>query len=72
MPQSQPLYMAEFMTGILAALAMKQVSVLSLRRSWLDQAFARLNQDILKDASRYGIDVKFRMRAIRSTRVDEL
>jgi hypothetical protein len=63
MPQSQPLYMAEFMTGILAALAMKQVSVLSLRRSRLDQAFARLNEDILRDAARYGVDIKFRIRA---------
>ena len=62
MPEIQPLYMPEFMTGILAALAMKRVSALSLRQSRLDQAFARLNEEMIRDAGEYGIDVRFRIR----------
>jgi hypothetical protein len=50
------------MTGILAALAVNRVPVLSLRRSRLDQAFARLNQDIEEAAGAAGLDLKVRIR----------
>ena len=62
MPATQPLYMPDFMTGILAALAVHRVPMLSLRRSRLDQAFARLNQDIKEAAEAAGLDLKFRIR----------
>jgi hypothetical protein len=54
--------MPDFMTGILAALAVNSVPILSLRRSRLDQAFARLNQDIKAAAEEAGLDLKFRIR----------
>ena len=50
------------MTGILAALAVKHVPMLSLKRGRLDQAFARLNQDIKQAAEEAGLDLKFRIR----------
>jgi hypothetical protein len=54
--------MPDFMTGILAALAVNRVPALSLRRSRLDQAFAHLNQDIEEAAGAAGLDPKFRIR----------
>jgi len=62
MPTTRALYLPDFMTGILAALAMKHVPVLSLRRNRLDQAFARLDQDIKQEAEKTGMEVKFRIR----------
>jgi len=62
MPATRPLYMPDFMTGILAALAVNRVPVLSLRRSRLDQAFDRLNQDIKAAADSAGLELKFRIR----------
>ena len=62
MPTTQPLYMPDFMTGILAALAVNCIPILSLRRSRLDQAFARLNQDIEAAAEAAGLEPKFRIR----------
>lgn len=59
---TKSLYIADFMTGILAALALNQVPVLSLRRGKLDQAFARLNEDLKKVAHDAGLDLKFRIR----------
>jgi hypothetical protein len=54
--------MPDFMTGILAALAVNRVPVLSLKRSRLDQAFARLNKDLKEAAEAAGLDLKFRIR----------
>jgi hypothetical protein len=62
MPATQPLYLPDFITGILAALAVNRVPVLSLRRGKLDQAFARLNQDIKDAAKTAGLDLMFRIR----------
>lgn len=62
MTATQPLYMPDFMTGILAALAVRHVPVLSLRRSKLDQAFECLNQDIKQEADKAGLNLKFRIR----------
>jgi hypothetical protein len=61
MPATRALYMPDFMTGMLAALAVKSVPVLSLRSNRLDQAFARLNEDIKREALASGLDPKFRI-----------
>jgi hypothetical protein len=62
MQATQPLYLSDFMTGILATLALKQIPVLSLRENRLDQAFSLLNQDILQEATKAGLEMKFRIR----------
>jgi hypothetical protein len=62
MPATRALYLPDFMTGILAALAANRVPFLSLRRNRLDQAFSRLSQDIKQEAENEGMEVKFRIR----------
>jgi|SRR5579872_2413220 len=62
MTAAKPLYLPDFMTGILAALAIKKIPALSLRGNRLDQAFARLHKDIIQIAKETNLEVKFRIR----------
>lgn len=62
MEGAKSLYLPDFLTGIIAALAAKKVAALSLRRSRLDRAFARLTEDVVREAQSRGISVKFRIR----------
>jgi len=62
MEPQKPLYLADFITGVFAALAMKGVSSLSLRGNRLDLAFERLSEEIKTEAARENLEPRFRLR----------
>jgi hypothetical protein len=62
MATMRSLYLPDFITGILAGLALNRVSSLSLRENRLDQAFSRLNEAIAHAAEKEHLAVKFRFR----------
>src|SRR6185436_11858358 len=57
-----PLYLSDLVTGLFAALALREVPVLSLRDTRLDRAFAKLIDDINEQAKKLGLTVRFRLR----------
>jgi hypothetical protein len=59
---NRSLYLPDFMTGIIAALAINRIPSLSLRGNRLDIAFDRLSRDIDNEAQKENLDVKFRIR----------
>jgi len=62
MPDEKPLYLSDLMTGLFAALAMRELAVLSLRNSRLDRALERLADDVLAEATTEHLSVRFRLR----------
>ena len=57
-----PLYLSDLLTGLLAALAMKDVPALSMRDTRLDRALVRLSDDLKIEAVREGLSLRFRLR----------
>lgn len=57
-----PLYLSDFMTGLLAALAQKHIQSLSLRKTHLDRAFAETFRDLEEEAKKSDLLVRFRIR----------
>lgn len=62
MSESAPLYLSDFMTGLIAALAMKEIQSLSLRKTHLDRAFELTYQDLQDEAKKRDLKLRFRIR----------
>jgi hypothetical protein len=62
MTQPQALYLSDLMTGIIAALALREVRALSIRNNVFDTALARVVAELDRDASTLGVTLKFRVR----------
>jgi hypothetical protein len=61
--QPKSLYLSDLLTGLLAGLALRKITALSIRSNQFDQALARLvDQDVRPEAERLGFVVKFRVR----------
>ena len=60
-PTETPLYISDFITGVLAALALKNLAPVSLRGNRLDQAFGRLYEDLKREANEEGFSLRFRI-----------
>jgi hypothetical protein len=57
------LYLSDLLTGLIAGLALRRISALSIRNNQFDRALARLvDDDLQKEASKRGFQVKFRIR----------
>jgi hypothetical protein len=54
-----PLYLSDFMTGILAALAERGVTVLLNRSNRLDATFEQLFREVEQQASNFDLDLRF-------------
>ena len=61
-PTTRPLYLPDFITGMIAALAMHRVPSLSLRGNKLDLAFERLSDEVAREAEKEHLDVRFRIK----------
>ena len=57
----QPLYLADLITGVMAALAKTGVVRLSARNNRIDRAFARLYGDLTEYADREKLSPRFRI-----------
>ena len=62
MENQKSLYLSDFMTGLLAALTLRQVFVLSLRNHKLDHAVGKLFADLTDEAEQQGLNLRFRIR----------
>ncbi len=59
MEDKKNLYVSDFITGLLAALTLEEVSVLSLRKHRLDIAIEKLNDDLEKEATLENLKIRF-------------
>ena len=57
-----PLYLSDLLTGLFAALAMREAAVLSLRNSRFDRALERLADDVVTEANKEHLALMFRLR----------
>jgi hypothetical protein len=62
MATEKPLYLSDLLTGLFAALAMRELQVLSLRDSRFDRALARLADDVAAEATKEHLSLRFRLR----------
>jgi hypothetical protein len=63
MKPTKSIYLSDLLTGLVAALVLKDVSALSIRNNSFDQALARLvDDDLAREARERGLVVKFRVR----------
>ena len=56
------LHTSDFITGLIAGLALENVHVLSLRNNRFDRAMERLFEDLKKEATEQGLNIRFRIR----------
>jgi len=62
MCNKQVLYLDDFMTGLLAGLALQKTPVLSLRSRRLDSAFEKVFNDLRREAKKVDLDIRFRIK----------
>lgn len=62
MTSPQALYLSDLVTGLIAALALRDVHALSIRHNVFDHALARVVAELDRDASKLGVTLKFRVR----------
>jgi hypothetical protein len=63
MTDTKALYLSDLLTGLLAGLALRNVTALSIRRNQFDMALARLvNDDLTAEATRLGLVLRFRVK----------
>jgi len=61
--QPKSLYLSDLLTGLLAGLALNNITALSIRDNLFDRALARLvDEDVRPQADRLGLALKFRVR----------
>jgi hypothetical protein len=59
---NESLYLSDFMTGLLAALALKSIPSLSLRESRFDLAVEQVTKDLTDEARTLNLNVRFRIK----------
>lgn len=64
--ETQNLYLSDFMTGLLAGLALKGMQTLSLRENRFDRAVEQLVRELDREAASFNLRVRFRIQTDRS------